>query len=391
MERAQALGPAIAERWQTAHEMRRIPDETIADLIDAGLFKACQPARVGGYQHPFGTQTSIGIELAKYCGSTGWIASVLGTHHWILGKFPLDAQTDVWGQNRDALVASAFASIEPSAERVAGGYRVSGTWLFASGVHSVDWCIILVRLAGTSADDPPEARFMLVPRADFEIKDVWRTTGMRGTGSNHLHVAGAFIPEHRSLSQPVINQLDTPGTADGAGPEYRLPFAGTVGYCVSAPTLGLAEGALDAFTAAMGARTGIIAGRLRDNAQLQVRSAEASAEIDCARLLYESDMQRVAMATRSGTGIPARDIARMERNAAYIGVLARRATSRLAEAMGAKGLDEGNPVQRANSDIAAACAHISMVWDANAQSYGRALLGAEPASRYDARSGPPAG
>jgi hypothetical protein len=56
--------------------------------------------------------------------------------------------------------------------------------------------------------------------------------------------------------------------------------------------------------------------------------------------------------------------------------------------MGAKGLDETNPVQRAGSDIAAACAHISMVWDANAQSYGRVLLGAEAATLFDARSAP---
>ena len=141
--------------------------------------------------------------------------------------------------------------------------------------------------------------------------------------------------------------------------------------------------------AAMGARTGVIAGKLKDNVQLQVRTSEAAAEIDCARLLYEADMARAAAATASGNGIPRAEVFQMERNAAYIGVLNRRAVDRLVEAMGAKGLDESNPVQRAQRDIHAACAHISMVWDANAQSYGAHLLGADVVTRFDARAAAP--
>ena len=145
LRRARELGPAVAARWDEAYELRRIPDETIADMVGAGLFKACQPSRVGGYQLPFGTQTSIAIELAEYCGSTGWIASVVGTHHWIVGKFPLAAQQDVWGQTPDALVASAFASVEPVVEPVDGGYRIRGRKVWTSTAQEASKIMLLAR------------------------------------------------------------------------------------------------------------------------------------------------------------------------------------------------------------------------------------------------------
>ena len=61
---------------------------------------ACQPKRVGGFELPFGVQTSAGAEIAKFCGSSGWITSVLGTHHWMLGKFAFEAQDDIWSKNK---------------------------------------------------------------------------------------------------------------------------------------------------------------------------------------------------------------------------------------------------------------------------------------------------
>ena len=126
IERARAIGPTLADRRAKTHDLRRIPDETIADLVGAGLLKGCQPARVGGYELPFGAQTSAGAEIGKHCGSSAWIVSVCGTHHWMLGKFNAVAQDDVWGKNPDAISASAFASAHQTTERVEGGFKISG-------------------------------------------------------------------------------------------------------------------------------------------------------------------------------------------------------------------------------------------------------------------------
>ena len=373
VERARAIGPGIGERRAKTYDMRRLSDETVADIVGAGLTKACQPKRGGGYELPFGAQTSTGLEIAKHCGSAAWIVSVCGTHHWMLGKFALEAQDDIWGKNPEAISASAFASAYQETEKVDGGFKVSGRFLFSSGIHAVDWCIIVGRIP--REDGPPDAWFMLIPKEDYEIQDTWRTVGLRGTGSNDFIVKDIFVPDHRALGTVEINNLDTPGTAGNPNSVYRVPLHGVINYCVSAPALGLATGAMDSFAADMAPRTDMFAKKISSNATLQLRTSESSAEIDCAHLLYESDMARIKASLEGGPPLVLEDIARMKRNASYVGQLSKRATNRLAEAMGARGLDESNFVHLAKSDIGAACSHISMVWDTCSLPYGMAKLG----------------
>ena len=367
------LGPLFFERRLKSNKLRRLPEDNISDLIDSQVLKACQPKRVGGFELPFGAQTSAGAEIAKYCGSSGWIVSVCGTHHWMMGKFPIKAQDDVWGKNQNLIVASAFASEKESIEISEDGYKISGKWLFASGIHLSDWVIILCRITKNSA--PPNMMFMLVPKEDFKIQDSWKTVGLRGTGSHDIVIKNAFIPKHRTLSHSVMNSLDTPGTIGNPNSVYRLPMSGVINYCVSAPTLGMAEGALDAFIKKMSPRTSIFAQKIANNPTLQLRTSESSAEIDCARLLYENDLSRIKDSLKKTKPLQLHEIAKIKRNASYVGELARRATNRLASAMGAKGLDEKNLVHLANSDINAACSHISMVWDTCSLPYGMSQLG----------------
>ena len=373
VERASKIGPTLAERRTKTHDLRRIPDETIADLVGAGLLKGCQPARVGGYELPFGAQTSAGAEIAKHCGSSAWIVSVCGTHHWMLGKFNPAAQDDIWGKNPEAISASAFSSTYQTTERVEGGFKISGRWMFSSGIHACDWCIIIGRIM--HEDRPPEMWFMLVPKEDYEIQDNWRTVGLRGTGSNDLVIEEAFVPDHRVIGHMEINSLDTPGTAGHPNSVYRMPMNGVINYCVSAPALGLAEGALESFSADMAPRTDVFAQKVSGNATLQLRTSESSAEIDCARLLYENDIARIHNSVQGGPPLELAELARFKRNASYVGQLSKRATGRLAEAMGARGLADDNFVHKALSDIGAACSHISMVWDTCALPYGMAKLG----------------
>ena len=51
VDRARALVPALRERAAAAAELRRLPDETVADMVEAGFFRILQPKRYGGYEH----------------------------------------------------------------------------------------------------------------------------------------------------------------------------------------------------------------------------------------------------------------------------------------------------------------------------------------------------
>ena len=93
-ERARDLIPILKARAVEAETLRRIPDETIADLRDAGLHCYFTPKRYGGWEMDWPVQYEIGRHLAQGCGSTAWIGTVVLGNTWLAGRFEKAAQPD---------------------------------------------------------------------------------------------------------------------------------------------------------------------------------------------------------------------------------------------------------------------------------------------------------
>ena len=110
VERAKTLLPRLRERADQAERLRHVPDETIQEFLDAGLFRVLQPKRWGGYELDYGrTQVELCNVLGQACGSSAWVQSVVACHAWCLAMFESEAQDAVWSRDSDTLVASAFA------------------------------------------------------------------------------------------------------------------------------------------------------------------------------------------------------------------------------------------------------------------------------------------
>ena len=107
--RAKALTPVLRDRAEQTEDLGCIPDETIADLKAAGLHKLFTPARYGGYEVDWGTHVAVSRELARGCGSTGWIGSIVMSHTWMLARFPADTQEAFWPEHPDAIICTASA------------------------------------------------------------------------------------------------------------------------------------------------------------------------------------------------------------------------------------------------------------------------------------------
>src|ERR1700693_4737602 len=66
---AEGLVRVLRERAPRAEELRRLPDETIADLHRTGLFRILQPGRVGGSELPFRSIVELVAVIGRGCGS----------------------------------------------------------------------------------------------------------------------------------------------------------------------------------------------------------------------------------------------------------------------------------------------------------------------------------
>ncbi|MGH7036244.1 MAG: acyl-CoA dehydrogenase family protein, partial [Stellaceae bacterium] len=160
-ERARALVPALRQRAAETERLRRVPDETLAELHASGIFRMLQPRRVGGSELPYRALIELGAILAEGCGSTAWVVANLASHHWMMAMWPKEAQDEVWGRSPDDLIGSAL--VFPSGRAVAaeGGYRLGGRWPFSSGVDASLWNFV----GGIVHDErgkPIEQRIFLV-------------------------------------------------------------------------------------------------------------------------------------------------------------------------------------------------------------------------------------
>lgn len=374
IHRARALVPQLRDRAVEAEQLRRLPEATVQELLDAGIYRIYLPRRYGGYELDFQLQVDIAAELGRGCGSTAWVWSIVASHHWVQGMMDPRAQDDVWYEDPDALIASAFPGPGATVTPVEEGYLLDGRWSFASGIDSCDW-VHLNLMVPASDGQPTHHRFGLAPKRDGEVVDDWFTTGMRGTGSKSLDLHQVFVPRYRTLSTQDCVGGATPGGQANPNPLYRMPLFSLFAHAIAAPAVGIALGALEAMADKVrrgGARSGAV---LREQPTVQLRLAEASAEIDAARALLRTASEEGTAAATAGLVPPLTDRVRWRRNGAYAAALCLRAVERLHPLAGANSLHEHHPYQRAVRDVHAVCAHIALTWDVQGANYGGVLLG----------------
>jgi 3-hydroxy-9,10-secoandrosta-1,3,5(10)-triene-9,17-dione monooxygenase len=378
LARAHALVPVLRARAGETEKLRRLPDANVAALREAELFRLFQPARYGGIEAPFRAFVEIGAVLGQACGSTSWVFNNLIAHNWMLGYWPETAQDEVWASAPGALIGSSFIFPPGHAEKVAGGYRLSGRWPFSSGIDQSDWMMLAANV-GDSGQGKPEPRFFLVPRADYTAIDNWYAMGLAGTGSKDVVVDAITVPEHRTLAAEGGKGELHPGSAVNPGALYKLAWYALFGFVNGATALGIAQGAVEEFMTATRARVATASGRhVADFATMQIRIAEAATLVDAAETLMLKDCDEAMSIAASGRSATMAEKTRWRRDGAFTARLSVRAIDILFTGAGGSAIAESHPLQRALRDAHAAQGHIGLNWDLNGTMYGRVALGLDP-------------
>lgn len=136
--RARALHPLIASHAARGEQERRLVQESVDALTDAGMFRMSIPKRYGGYATSLRTMLDVSATVAEADGGTGWVVALSNTTAWMAGLFSEQAQDEVWANNPDARMSGVLT---PHAHtvRVDGGFRVTGRWPYNSGSWLCDW------------------------------------------------------------------------------------------------------------------------------------------------------------------------------------------------------------------------------------------------------------
>jgi 3-hydroxy-9,10-secoandrosta-1,3,5(10)-triene-9,17-dione monooxygenase len=375
LDRAKALLPVLKERAPKSEELRRIPEETVADFHKAELFRIHQPRRYGGAELEFAAVVEFGALLAGACASTSWNWVNFAAHHMMLGMFPPQVQDEIWGASRDTLIASSFVFPAAKAHRVKGGYMISGRWPFSSGVDPSEWNM-LAGLAFLDDNAPPEQRVFLLHKSQYTVIDNWYAGGLRGTGSKDVEAREQFVPEHRTLAVAETKGGPTPGSAVNPGVLFQVPVFALFPYMLSGVALGIAEGMIDSFVSGVRGKSGRMTGaRVAEIQSTQIRLAEASAYARSSRLIQEINCREAEKAVSEGNIPDMKTKARYRLEGAYAVEWALKAVDVMYGLAGAGGLYETGHTARAFRDAHAVKQHFSFNTDIAGTTYGRVALG----------------
>jgi alkylation response protein AidB-like acyl-CoA dehydrogenase len=375
----EALGPALEGAAAEIERRRELPDEIVDMLVEHGLFRLLLPRSLGGAELAPGDYVPVVEAIAAYDASAAWcIGQACGCTMTAALLDPSVAR-EIFGGAR-GILAWGPPNQSANVRAVPGGYRLSGSWSFASGSHHASWLGAHVATDDSrgASELPPSGgamtRTFLFPKADAEFTDVWRVIGLRGTGSDSYSVNDLFVPEAYTVRR------DGSAARRESGPLYVFSSSNLYSVGFAGVALGIARSAFSAFVEL--ARDKIPRGgrrTLRDNNVVQAQVSQSQAKLGAARafllVALEEIWREVGTTRRLTTGHQAT----IRLASTWAIHQAKEVVDTLYHAAGATAIFEENPFERRFRDIHTVIQQYQGR-QAHFESVGRVLLGLEPES-----------
>ncbi|WP_332888600.1 acyl-CoA dehydrogenase family protein [Actinophytocola xanthii] len=380
VQRASDMVPLLQKYAPWAEENRRLADEALEAMADAGLFRMRVPTRYGGYESDVRTVSEVVAELARGDGSTSWTTAVWMISTWIAGMFPDEVQDEIFA-TPDVRVCGILS---PTATAVPtdGGIVVNGRWAFNSGVQQSHWntnAVILI-----DPETGPQPVMTAIPIADLEIVDDWYTSGLRGSGSVSTVARDVFVPLARVLSMGPVLREEYSSALNADSPVYRAPLLPTACSTVSGTAMGLARAAKEAFFERLpGRKISYTAYESQRDAPLtHLQVAEATVKIDEAEFHARRAAATVDAKAEAGESWTLEERARVRLDMGATCQRAKEAVDILNTASGGSSIYSHVPIQRIERDVQTLNLHGVMHPNTNLELYGRVLCGLEPNTHY---------
>jgi alkylation response protein AidB-like acyl-CoA dehydrogenase len=380
VRRASEIVPLLRDKAQWMEENRRIHDDVLGAITDAGLLKMRVPVRYGGYECDMRTVVDVLAELGRGDGSTAWTVAVWQISTWMTGLFPDEVQDEVF----DTPDVRISGILSPGAMAVPtdGGYVVSGKWSFNSGAQQSTWN---TNAAVTPTGDGGFAPIMIaVPIADLQIVDDWYTSGLCGSGSVTTIAQDVFVPHERVLQMGPVLQGQHRSKLNADAPIFQAPFMPTACSTVSAPALGLALGARDVFLERLPGRK-ITYTAYENQAEAPITHlevADAIVKIDEVGFHAHRAADLIDTKGRAGEQWTLEERARIRLDLGACCRRAKEAVDVLAGASGGSSIYRDVAIQRVQRDVQALNLHAILHPSTNFELYGRIVCGLEPNTHY---------
>jgi indole-3-acetate monooxygenase len=359
LSRIAALAPMVARLGPDIEQGRRLPAELMSALKSARIYGMLVPRRYGGLELDAPSAFRAVAALARLDGSVGWNAMIghIGALTPFLTSPALCEQ--IFRDEQDHIIAGSGQPVG-AAERVPGGWRVTGAWPFASGCQSAEWiagtCVMMEGGSPIDAGDQPGpmTRTCLMPAEHWEIRDTWHTLGLKGTGSHHVALTDVLVPDENFFEFPFGASF-APDPIFGKFPEVLVLSHGAV-------AVGIAEGAIMDLVevAGTGVKQMFMTTPLAETERFKEGLARLDADLMAARALLEGQITRVWQNPERAAGKDLTRVAEQLQAAVWITATCLRVAEGCFELAGSRAVYESSPLQRRMRDLRVAAQHMAV-------------------------------
>lgn len=245
LEAAKRVAILANANAELGEELGRLADPVVEALHREGLYGMWVPESLGGAELDPITSLQV-IEALSYGDpSAGWVlmasALAIGTGAAYLDKEAVD---ELFGGERMPVIAGQ-GTRPGKAVPTEGGYLLSGSWSFASGIKHGTHIHTLGVVEGTG-----EPRIFVLPVEKAKLIDNWDVMGLKATGSIDYTVDNVFVPE--AYTHYAVTETPKRG-----GNLYTLGVIGFAAMCHSGWACGIGRRLLDEMAQSVQARGGL--------------------------------------------------------------------------------------------------------------------------------------
>ena len=374
LTRARQLVLPITRSANDIDAGRELPQALVDALAAAGFFRLLMPKSLGGEELPLPEYIEVVEVLAEADASTAWCfnqGGVLATNSAFLDK---RVAREIWSTPHSVLANGPSPTAE--AEKVSGGYRVTGRWSFSSGYRHATWLagLAIITEKGkrlNTLQGTPLMRHMLFPKSEAVFIDQWEVQGLRGTGSHGFSVDDLFVPSERSVWSYGDELQEN-------APLYLYPTVLLFACGFASVAIGCARGALDSLLhfASEKAPRGS-PHLLKDHPLVQTQIGEAEGTLRAARAYLHQTVGAIWETVIRAHKITLRERVELRLATTHAIRLAANTVDIAYNAWSSDAIHATSAVQRRFQDIHVITQHIQGRL-AHYESVGRYFLGGEP-------------
>lgn len=205
-------GPSLPTTWEER-------------LSKDGWYRLFLPHALNGFQLKLSEGLEFLVETAAVQGSLGWRVNLGAGAGFFAGSMPLATAKEVFGKPQSLI--SGSGAVSGLAQRVSGGFKLSGMWMHCTGaLHATAFTF------NARTDDKRVRTFIVMPEK-VVIQRHWPYWALKATETYPVTVSQAFVPEEFVFEIGAINQFPDYAL-------YNLDFMVFARACMAASFAGMA-------------------------------------------------------------------------------------------------------------------------------------------------------